>query len=126
MVLAGEKAPDNARLSIPPDAVKDRLGKNAARATLMLALAATSWASASRTSGRRASNSEGRPGATTGTDSGVRDCAASLMLLGGLFSSIASASRVWEICRCSGGIAAGTGALDVSLLAGFLFCAAPT
>src|SRR5580692_5900402 len=96
MALAGERKFDNAKLSKPPDAVKVMLGKNAARATLILALAAMSWASASRTSGRRSSNSEGRPGATTGTGSGTRDFAASLMSLGDLFNRIASASRAWE------------------------------
>jgi hypothetical protein len=45
---------ESARLVRPPDPVSSMLGKNAARAAPMLALAARSWSSASSTSGRAA------------------------------------------------------------------------
>ena len=51
------------------------LGNSAARAAVMSALAAISCCSASATSGRRVSSCDGRPGATAGADSAVRDAA---------------------------------------------------
>ncbi len=54
-------SPDSSVLALPARAVRPMLGKNAARAAPMSALAALSWCSAARMSGRRCSRSEGRP-----------------------------------------------------------------
>ncbi|MCY1177583.1 hypothetical protein D9M73_178970 [compost metagenome] len=56
-------------LIVPALAVRLMLGKNAARAAPMLALAAFSWCSASRMSGRRCSRSDGRPAGTSASRS---------------------------------------------------------
>src|SRR2546426_12305436 len=55
----------NALLSKPPAPVSEMLGKKEALATPIWALAATMISSACRTSGRRSSNSEGRPAGTS-------------------------------------------------------------
>jgi len=54
-------SPESDELAVPKSPVRLMVGKNAARAAPMLALAASSVASACRTSGRRANRSEGRP-----------------------------------------------------------------
>ena len=48
-------------LAVPAEPVRVMVGKNAARAAPMLALAALSWCSASRISGRRCNRSDGSP-----------------------------------------------------------------
>src|SRR5713226_4801440 len=116
---------DAARLSKPPSAVSDTLGKNCARATLMLALAETSCASASRTSGRRASSSDGSPGATDGANNGASERAASFTSSGGSTSRIASASSIWASCCSSGGMAARSPATTVSCWASSRSAAVP-
>ena len=66
-LLAGEMSPASAELTNPPLAVRSMLGKNAARAAWILALAAINCASAAATSGRRTRSSEGSPGPTSGS-----------------------------------------------------------
>ncbi len=54
-------SPPRLALAVPALPVRLMVGKNAARAAPMLALAPLSWCSAARMSGRRASSSDGRP-----------------------------------------------------------------
>ena len=58
-------SPDSSALAVPNAAVSEMRGKSVARAAPMSALAALSWLSAWRTSGRRRSTSDGMPGATS-------------------------------------------------------------
>ncbi|MNE61945.1 hypothetical protein D3C80_1571950 [compost metagenome] len=73
-------SPDRSLLSEPALAVRLMLGKNAARAAPMLALAAFNWCSAWRMSGRRCSRSDGRPAGTSASRlaSRSRPCGRSL------------------------------------------------
>ena len=67
MRFAGLTSEERTLLSYPPDAVSSMVGNSAARATVISAFAATSCCSASATSGRRVSSSEGSPATTCGT-----------------------------------------------------------
>lgn len=58
--------PSSVELAVPALAVSVMRGKKAARAAPMLALAARSWRSACRTSGRRVSTDEGTPASSSG------------------------------------------------------------
>src|SRR5215510_4157443 len=53
-------------LSKPPDALSVTVGYQAATATPIWAFAEATWRSAAATSGRRSSNSDGRPAGTKG------------------------------------------------------------
>src|SRR3546814_8572852 len=57
--------PDRSGLKVPALAVRLMLGKNAARAAPMLALAASRLRSAWRMSGRRCNRSDGNPAGTS-------------------------------------------------------------
>jgi len=59
------KRPERSALAVPMAAVSEILGKKAARAAPMLALAALSWCSAARTSGRCSRISDERPAETS-------------------------------------------------------------
>ncbi|MCY1457681.1 hypothetical protein D9M71_749980 [compost metagenome] len=68
--------PDRSGLRVPALAVRLMLGKNAARAAPMLALAALRLCSAWRMSGRRCSKSDGRPAGTSANRSSFNGLAA--------------------------------------------------
>ncbi|MCY1539549.1 hypothetical protein D9M68_751400 [compost metagenome] len=61
--------PDSSLLMLPALAVRLILGKNAARAAPMLALADLSWCSAWSRSGRRCNRSDGKPAGTSASRS---------------------------------------------------------
>ncbi|MNT09121.1 hypothetical protein D3C72_1438900 [compost metagenome] len=60
-------SPDSWRLAVPAEAVSEMLGKNAARAAPISALADSRRCSAARMSGRFWSRSEGKPAGTSAT-----------------------------------------------------------
>jgi len=100
------KSVARAVLRYPPSAVSAMLGKKAARAAATLAFAATNCASAEATSGRRVSNSEGKPGLTGGSARSASVPLPRLRACGSLPIRMASASIVCRSCCLSGGIAA--------------------
>ncbi len=83
MVPPGVNSVFNAALVKPYCPVSWIDGKKAARATLMSKFAATSWASASATSGRRCNTAEGRPGVTGGSASLLSEPGRAVIASGG-------------------------------------------
>ena len=96
--------PSSEALAVPAEPVRLIVGKNAARAAPMLALAPISICSAARMSGRRASSSDGRPlGRSVGTMSSGSATASSSCRdssgVSGWPSSSTSALRSLAACR---------------------------
>ncbi|MNJ52094.1 hypothetical protein D3C77_474140 [compost metagenome] len=86
-------------LRVPALAVRLMLGKNAARAAPMLALAALSRCSASWMSGRRCSRSDGRPAGTSASRSLSSFCAAGRLAGTPVPSSTVRLLRSWATWR---------------------------
>ncbi|GAO04428.1 hypothetical protein PSR1_03322 [Anaeromyxobacter sp. PSR-1] len=88
---------DSSVEAVPTEAVSEIDGKNAARAAPMLALAALSWCSAERMSGRRCRRSEGRPAGSSATGG----CCSSGAAAGRSFGSGPPASSTSAFSACA-------------------------